>query len=685
MLKRIKYKNTFPSTGRTVEGDVTFEKGLGTITGPNEAGKSFILEMIRYAFFGSAALRGKAADYAKLDVTFWWDDYRVERKRTNAKLYKKDVELAVGITSVNKKIVEILGFGLDVFDVGNVANQGDLEKFGSMKPAERRRMVDSVIGLAIIDELARWAGEEAVQCVRQREALEGVLRKPEQPVKGDHRDTATIKVEITEVEPFVQEFHEISGALKHTMEPPKQPKETVNLPSENLLVFVEKERARKAKIEGLKARLSALPKVREDVSPQFLDEQEKAWDAYDRWQERVQFLRQNSHPNQPREVINEWLAKWDEIDLWEKAEKLRLQIEELEQHRVECPVCEAQFSLNSYEIEKLSLDRKRLGAPAFKPTPPPHTRHTLKGMLDQWDDWDVVADQWEAVKDNVEVHEPGLSRKEIHTLRAATASKVERDQLAQTIQALEASKPDQDWEAMYRERLSYEHGMEQYRKELIQYRSWKEATVIMQARHKELEGKPQKLAQLQGELQQASTYENQMVVYEREKKVWDESMVQIEALKVDEQEWRKVKTALTNLRGLVKQHLVPSVNKVASHLIKSMTGGQRQSIVVDEDFDVMVDGQPLNTLSGSGKAVANLALRLALGQVLTNGVMPFFAGDEIDASMDSDRAENTSETLGALRNRLSQILLVTHKCPPADYYIKLGTTPNGLEEADSAG
>jgi DNA repair protein SbcC/Rad50 len=44
-----------------------------------------------------------------------------------------------------------------------------------------------------------------------------------------------------------------------------------------------------------------------------------------------------------------------------------------------------------------------------------------------------------------------------------------------------------------------------------------------------------------------------------------------------------------------------------------MTGGQRSVVVVDQEFDVTVDGQRLDTLSGSGKAVANLALRLGLG------------------------------------------------------------------------
>src|SRR5205823_13167834 len=132
----------------------------------------------------------------------------------------------------------------------------------------------------------------------------------------------------------------------------------------------------------------------------------------------------------------------------------------------------------------------------------------------------------------------------------------------------------------------------------------------------------------------------------------------------------RAKSALSTLRTLVKQHLVPSLNRVASSLIRSMTGGQRHSIAVDEEFDVKVDRQPINTLSGSGKAVANLSLRIGLGQVLTNNILSLFVGDEIDAALDADRAENTSQTLQALKSRIGQILLITHKRPCADYYIE---------------
>jgi exonuclease SbcC len=99
----------------------------------------------------------------------------------------------------------------------------------------------------------------------------------------------------------------------------------------------------------------------------------------------------------------------------------------------------------------------------------------------------------------------------------------------------------------------------------------------------------------------------------------------------------------------------------------------RSAVVVDQEFDVTVDGQRLDTLSGSGKAVANLALRLGLGQVLTNNVLSLFVGDEIDASMDDTRAENLGSCIHQLAGKISQIIQITHKSgAEADWSISLG-------------
>jgi DNA repair exonuclease SbcCD ATPase subunit len=147
---------------------------------------------------------------------------------------------------------------------------------------------------------------------------------------------------------------------------------------------------------------------------------------------------------------------------------------------------------------------------------------------------------------------------------------------------------------------------------------------------------------------------------------------EIEKLKIQAGEYRKMKAVLTRLRTLVKQQVLPSLNKVASHLLRQMTGGQRQLIVVDDEFDVMVDNQHLDTLSGSGKACVNLALRIGLAQVLTNRIFSTLLADEIDASMDAFRAEKTADVLQTLVNSISQVILVSHKDVEAEHRIDLG-------------
>src|SRR3546814_15623569 len=86
----------------------------------------------------------------------------------------------------------------------------------------------------------------------------------------------------------------------------------------------------------------------------------------------------------------------------------------------------------------------------------------------------------------------------------------------------------------------------------------------------------------------------------------------------------------------------PSLSRVATSLIHQMTNGVLTSVEVDEDMNIMVDGQDIATLSGAGATVANLAIRIGLGRVLVSRIFPVFIGDEIDSAMDAERAEATA-------------------------------------------
>jgi len=84
--------------------------------------------MVRYCLFGSAALVGKAEDYRKLMASLTFavkgSTYVVHRKNSGATLFRNAEQIATGTRPVNEKIIETLGFGLEVFDVTCAANQG---------------------------------------------------------------------------------------------------------------------------------------------------------------------------------------------------------------------------------------------------------------------------------------------------------------------------------------------------------------------------------------------------------------------------------------------------------------------------------------------------------------------------------------------------------------------------------
>ena len=145
MLNKLSYSVTFPTTGRTLAGEFEFKPGFGLINGANEQGKSLIIEVVRWCLFGSTGVAWEGRRLQDLE-----GDPPVLGPRPelcggsdlhDGEVDAGDVVLCIGTAPVNKHIPALLGFGLDVFDVACAANQGDIERLGNLRPAERKRMV----------------------------------------------------------------------------------------------------------------------------------------------------------------------------------------------------------------------------------------------------------------------------------------------------------------------------------------------------------------------------------------------------------------------------------------------------------------------------------------------------------------------------------------------------------------
>ncbi|ESY35791.1 AAA family ATPase [Mesorhizobium sp. C386A] len=658
MLNHLTYSVTFPSTGRTLSGDFSFQKGFGAITGPNEAGKSVILEMIRYALFGTAALRGKAEDYKNLKVKLSFDvrgeSYISQRTITSAKIFRGDTEIANGQKGANNKVTEIMGFGLKVFDTACVANQGDIEKLGSMQPTERKAMVDSVIGLSAIDDLAKWCGQEANSLSSLIEGMEGGLVKPTKPEEPQGYTASKEIAELRDAQRVLNdELNQIKGRLAQPrLAQPVEPIANCNQSAGELEQLVEQARS----YEAAQAELQRLPAP----PPEFSE------DGIDDWELRQKILR-----GYPRTMTAEQIAKADaDVELIRKFDRLdhltKQHADLCSVGRHICPFCTGSWPIEEDRLKKVDYDKTELTIELKgleRPSKPDMVNIDVARR--QLQAWDKVKDDWERVKDATE---PQFSRQQVAEFKVARQAQARRGELEAFPPASGTSK---DLNALWRGRLAYEHDLASYQGRLA---AWEEAEAnraVDEERAAELASVPSDLRLLEAHYDAAKIYEDRLAIYKRDLKTFQDRSKEIKAKREQEQGYRKGREALTILRRLVKQHLIPSLNKVASHYVSRMTGGQRNVIEVDEDFEITVDGQPLNTLSGSGKAVANLSLRLGLGQVLTNNVFSVFLGDEIDASMDADRANNTALTLEYLSERISQILLVSHKYPQADYYIEL--------------
>lgn len=589
MLRKLYINNGFRHFDRTIE----FDLGLTGIIGKNESGKSLIVEFIRFALFGSAALRGKADDYKKLHVELWFavrgHEYHVIRKAGKVELYRDESELASGTKPVNAAIIEALGYDLLVFDVANACNQGNVEALSNMRPTERKAMVDRTIGLDILDEVISHCGAEALSSKKLADALSQTLVEPVAPVEPEgYNASPDLAILLNDAREDQKERNQLQGWLTAAPAQPNAPaKCAVAETVETLVEYQQKRQNLTNQISGIEADLKRL--VLPKYPAAYLDAQAEQWVAYGYWLQKKRFL--------------------DQGDLC-------------------CPSC----------------------------------NHT----------WPIAGDALAAFADVVEVEKPELTEMQINAERDRLGNVEKLDELTGVLNSLTAQLGDMpDRSADLTVRRNADAAEAQYAAQVKAYDAYQSQAAAKQARFTELDGIDAEVTRLDGLHRQAVAYERDVASFQRAVSQYETALAQILEHKTKADEYAEAKKRVQALKVQVKTHLLPSLNKVASILINQMTGGERYEVLVDEDFEISIDGQSINTLSGSGKAVANLAVRIALGQILTNKVFSVFFADEVDAAMDDDRASYTAQALRRLTDLIKQVVIITHKRPDTDHLIEL--------------
>lgn len=680
----------------------SFEKGSTAIIGRNESGKSSLLEMIRFALFGSKALRRPTEDYKKLKVTLGvtinGTKYKINRSTTNATLFldnNEDTKIAAGTKPVNQAIVQRLGYNMDVFDTANCCNQHDVLALSQAKAGDRKAMIDQTIGLNVIDVVTqKLTTQISTERARAVGLSEGLGPEPEAPsvpevFQGvELPDLNTLKLELDNLRVRGQRASMLRGVL--SIEPvvpvkPERPKilegyETTPEALETLNKSLTEKRQALTTIQALEYSLKGAapgnpgPAPVEPVLTHSLEELVASTQVSQQIAKLHLAVKNITLPKYAEDylecmsILNKQKIRWNEKQHLLKAGS------------IECPNCHhtwhkedsrlAEYADLTEEPERSTLTDAEI-----------HVQRSLipniaqKAQMEQ-----AIAELMTKVidKDQEQINSLNSYKTEKQIWDAQSRSFHDwEEKVAQTKAKLATFNVDEIRQSVsHLEQVitainSYNVHYTVYVNACVKYQEQLAKREEAEKELKEYEGVDEQIYKLNEQYTVLSVYLSRLQEYSNKARQWKDKRIEIDTIQESIVGLMSGRKALQDLKVKVKSFVLPSLNKVASTLIYELTGGQHYRVALTDDFDILMDDKAIEAYSGSAKVTANLALRLGLSQVLTSRVFSVFMGDELDGSMDEIRAANLQKCFNRLKGSFNQVFLVTHKVPEADQYINL--------------
>ncbi len=129
--------------------------------------------------------------------------------------------------------------------------------------------------------------------------------------------------------------------------------------------------------------------------------------------------------------------------------------------------------------------------------------------------------------------------------------------------------------------------------------------------------------------------------------------------------YNELDRAFTDLRNDLNLQLRPDLSELASGFLRDLTNGRFTELELDEEYSATVveAGEPKPVISGGEEDIANLALRLAISQMIADRAgqpLSLLVLDEIFGSLDEERRASVLDLLRSLADRFPQVILITH-------------------------
>ena len=210
---------------------INFDLGVNLITGKNGAGKSSIIDGIKFALFGDTkrgsvqdlVTRNRLETQVSLGFSVGPDEYRITRtmsvgrsgiKGRDATLLKNGAEMARTVTGVNSAVQDLLGISEDLFLNSVFVEQGEIASLVSENRAVREKTFSHILGLNLLQQFAQDIQEKGKELKSKLDAMrdaEQQLADTRQRIQDTTEEIKEHEAQITDAD---SRLGDLEGKLK---------------------------------------------------------------------------------------------------------------------------------------------------------------------------------------------------------------------------------------------------------------------------------------------------------------------------------------------------------------------------------------------------------------------------------------------------------------------------------------
>lgn len=280
---------------------------LACISGQNGAGKSSLLDAITWVLFGEARRRDDSiinhkAEAAEVALVFDYENnrYRIQRSKPRGKtaLLEFAIQTEEGswkvlteatLRATEERIRKTLRLDFETFINASFFLQGKADQFAQQKPADRKRILSSILGLEIWESYKEEASRRRLAAEKQLAIIADRLQEIEEELNQENDR----KVRLAEVEKEFTQQNTLFDARKQVLDQQRLLQEKLK----NEQRQVEKQVAEVHRLQNELEQQNELLKSRQ--------------------QERASLKDQLEHENEIKDSLATWKKTQKELEKWD--------------------------------------------------------------------------------------------------------------------------------------------------------------------------------------------------------------------------------------------------------------------------------------------------------------------------------------------------------------------------------